>query len=142
MLRSQYSAIVAYFRRKNSVLIKNQCYDHIFAQSSCSLSKKTANFLCQNFRRKYFKNHNIGPLFSRIIWPKRANPIADCAANRFLGHPLSLEKNVHPVSCQTQLMMAKAAKPPFDLYLSKPLPPFSYSPFPLQISDGILHSKI
>jgi hypothetical protein len=32
----------------------------IFAKTSSSLSKKRQYF-CQIFRRKYFKNHNIGP---------------------------------------------------------------------------------
>jgi hypothetical protein len=42
------------FGEKIAVFLKNQCYDQFF--NSSSLSKKR-----QNFRRKYFKNHKIGP---------------------------------------------------------------------------------
>jgi hypothetical protein len=40
MLCSQLSAIFANFRHKNGVFLKNQCYDPIFANSSCNLGVK------------------------------------------------------------------------------------------------------
>jgi hypothetical protein len=45
------------FWRKNGVFLKNRCYDYNFALFSFVLSQKR-QFL---FRRKYLKNHNIGP---------------------------------------------------------------------------------
>jgi hypothetical protein len=56
MLWSQFSAIFADF----CVFLKNQCFDQIFAKSRSSLSKKRQYFR-QIFRRKYLKNHSIGP---------------------------------------------------------------------------------
>jgi leucyl aminopeptidase len=48
------------FRQKIGVFLKNQCYDPNFAKSS-SILNKNGNFLHQIFRRKYLKNHNMGP---------------------------------------------------------------------------------
>jgi hypothetical protein len=45
---------------KIGVFHKNLCYDHFFSKNGSTLSKKRQYFR-QNFRRKYFKNHNIGP---------------------------------------------------------------------------------
>jgi hypothetical protein len=36
--------IFAYFRRKNGVFLKHQCYGPIFGKTSCSLSKKRQYF--------------------------------------------------------------------------------------------------
>jgi hypothetical protein len=44
------------FSAKKGVFLKKQCYDQLFAKTSSSLMQKTPIF-----RRKYFKNHNIGP---------------------------------------------------------------------------------
>jgi hypothetical protein len=44
---------------KNGVFLKYQCYDHFF-KISFVLSQKH-QFFCKIFRRKYLKNHNIGP---------------------------------------------------------------------------------
>jgi hypothetical protein len=41
---SQFSAILGNFRRKIGVFLKNQCYDHIFVKTSCSLSKNAVFF--------------------------------------------------------------------------------------------------
>jgi hypothetical protein len=41
---------------------KNQCYDQFFAQFTSVLSQKR-QFFRWIFRRKYLKNHNIGPWF-------------------------------------------------------------------------------
>jgi hypothetical protein len=48
------------FCEKVGVFLKNQCCDNFFSDTNSSLNKKTPTF-CQNFGRKYFKNHNIGP---------------------------------------------------------------------------------
>jgi hypothetical protein len=62
ILWSQFSAIFPDFGRKFGVFLKNQCYDANFAKTSSSLTKKR-QFFRQSFRRKYFKNHNIGPWY-------------------------------------------------------------------------------
>jgi hypothetical protein len=59
MLWSQFSAIFPNFRQKIGVFLKYQCYDQLFSKFSFVLSQKRQ--FCKNFRRKYFKNHNIGP---------------------------------------------------------------------------------
>jgi hypothetical protein len=41
---------------------KNQCYDQHFASISFVLSQKR-HFFRRKIRRKYLKNHNIGPRF-------------------------------------------------------------------------------
>jgi hypothetical protein len=46
------------FGEKFGVFLKNHCYDHIFAKTSNSLSKKRQNFR-QIFRRKYFTKSPI-----------------------------------------------------------------------------------
>jgi hypothetical protein len=66
MLWSQFSAIFANFRRKNWRFLKNQCYDQNFAKFSFILSQKRL-FFRWIFRRKYFKNHNIGPRYLLAI---------------------------------------------------------------------------
>jgi hypothetical protein len=48
------------FGEKIGVFLKNQCYDQNFAYLSFVLSQKR-QFFRWIFRRKYFKNHNIGP---------------------------------------------------------------------------------
>jgi hypothetical protein len=48
------------FGKKLAFFSKNQCYDQNFAYFSFVLSQKH-QFFCRIFRRKYFKNHNIGP---------------------------------------------------------------------------------
>jgi hypothetical protein len=54
------------FGEKYCVFLKNQCYDHIFAKTRSSLSKKRQHFR-QIFRRKYCKNHNIGPRLGQCL---------------------------------------------------------------------------
>jgi hypothetical protein len=49
------------FGEKIGVFLKNQCYDQLFSKFSFVLSQKR-QFFRKNFRRKYLKNHNIGPL--------------------------------------------------------------------------------
>jgi hypothetical protein len=53
--------------KKLTFYSKNQCYDHIFCKTSCSLSKKRQYF-SWIFRRKYLKNHNIGPRSQRYAF--------------------------------------------------------------------------
>jgi hypothetical protein len=65
MLWSQFSAIFPNFRRKNGVFIKYQCYDQFLTKFSFVFSEKRQYFR-KIFRRKYFKNHNIGPWFLKI----------------------------------------------------------------------------
>jgi hypothetical protein len=48
------------FGQNIGVFLKNQCFDHFFAKTSIRLSIKR-QYLFEIFRRKYFKNHNIGP---------------------------------------------------------------------------------
>jgi hypothetical protein len=48
MLWSQFSTVFVNFRRKNWRFSKKQCYDHIFAKNSSSLSKK-ANIFAKIF---------------------------------------------------------------------------------------------
>jgi hypothetical protein len=60
--------------------LKNQCYDHIFAKTSCSLSKKR-QFFREIFWRKYFKNHNIGPCSSSWM---------DCCLHRMVKVHLNI----------------------------------------------------
>jgi hypothetical protein len=48
------------FCEKIGVFLKNQCYDQNFAYFSFVLSQKR-QFFRRIFRRKYLKNHNIGP---------------------------------------------------------------------------------
>jgi hypothetical protein len=60
-LGSQFSAIFDNFRRKKiGIFLKNQCYDKNFAYFSVVLSQER-QFARQKIRRKYLKNHNIGP---------------------------------------------------------------------------------
>jgi hypothetical protein len=51
------------FGEKIDVFLKNQCYDPILTKSRSSLGKKRQYFR-PIFRRKYFKNRNIGPRFT------------------------------------------------------------------------------
>jgi hypothetical protein len=60
MLWSQFSAIFDNFRRKNWRFSQKPMLWSIFSKFSFVLSQKR-QFFCKNFRRKYFKNHNIGP---------------------------------------------------------------------------------
>jgi hypothetical protein len=46
--------------KKIGVFLKYQCYDQLFSKFSFVLRQKRQFFL-KNFRRKYLKNHNIGP---------------------------------------------------------------------------------
>jgi hypothetical protein len=46
--------------KKLGVFPQNQCYNQILGKTCCSLSKKRQYFR-QIVRRKYFKNHSIGP---------------------------------------------------------------------------------
>jgi hypothetical protein len=48
------------FGEKIGVFLKNQCYDRNLAYFSFVLSQKR-QFFRKIFRRKYLKNHNIGP---------------------------------------------------------------------------------
>jgi hypothetical protein len=50
------------FGKKIGVFLRNQCYDQKLAYFSFVLSPKR-QFFRRIFRRKYFKNHNIGPGF-------------------------------------------------------------------------------
>jgi hypothetical protein len=52
------------FGEKIGVFLKNQCYDQIIFLISFVFSQKR-HFFRQIFRRKYLKNHNIGP---RWFW--------------------------------------------------------------------------
>jgi hypothetical protein len=65
------SASFANFLRKNSIFLKKQCYDPLFAEFSSNLRRKPqifCRFFCrfflpiflQFFWRKKLKNHNIG----------------------------------------------------------------------------------
>jgi hypothetical protein len=45
---------------KIGVFLKYQCYDQLFSKFCFVLSQKR-QFFRKNFRRKYYKNHNIGP---------------------------------------------------------------------------------
>jgi hypothetical protein len=56
MVRLQFSAIFADFRRKNGVFLKNQCY-HIFAKTSSSLIKKA--IFSPIFGENIFKNTSV-----------------------------------------------------------------------------------
>jgi hypothetical protein len=49
------------FGERNGGFLKNQCYDHNFAKTNSSLSKKR-----KIFRRKYFLNRSIGPRDSLV----------------------------------------------------------------------------
>jgi hypothetical protein len=60
MLWSQFSAIFANCLRKNGVFLKKQWYEEIFS-NVCSVLCKKCQFFRRIIRRKYFKNHNIGP---------------------------------------------------------------------------------
>jgi hypothetical protein len=57
MLWSQFSAIFANFRRKNWRFSQKNIVMNKFLQKVAAVSAKNR----QIFRRKYFKNHNIGP---------------------------------------------------------------------------------
>jgi hypothetical protein len=58
------------FGEKIGVFLKYQCYDKLFSKFSFVLSQKTPIF-----RRKYFKNHNIGPwLCSRKYLERFVDP--------------------------------------------------------------------
>jgi hypothetical protein len=48
------------FGEKFGVFLKYQCYDQLFSKFCFVLSQK-CQFFRKNFRRKYLKNHNIGP---------------------------------------------------------------------------------
>jgi hypothetical protein len=48
------------FGEKIGVFLKNLCYDQLFSKFSFVLSQKR-RFFRKMFRRKYLKNHNIGP---------------------------------------------------------------------------------
>jgi hypothetical protein len=50
------------FCKKIGVFLKNQCYDQLFSKFSFVLSQKR-RFFRWIFRRKYLKNHNIGPRY-------------------------------------------------------------------------------
>jgi hypothetical protein len=50
------------FGEKVGVFIKNQCYDQLFSKLGFVLRQKR-QFFRWIFRRKYLKNHNIGPCF-------------------------------------------------------------------------------
>jgi hypothetical protein len=54
------------FGEKIGVFLKYQCYDQLF-QNLALFGVKNANFLL-NFLAKIFKNHNIGPGFTRIFF--------------------------------------------------------------------------
>jgi hypothetical protein len=69
MLWSQFSTILAIFRRKKiGVFLINQCYDHIFEKKlAVRILNKKRQYFRRIFRRKYFfYNHNINPRFSEI----------------------------------------------------------------------------
>jgi hypothetical protein len=75
MVWSRFSAIFDNFRQKIFAFLKNQCYDSIFARFSFAMSQKRQLF-CRFFRRKYLKNHNIGP-WSETVSVSRFHSIAD-----------------------------------------------------------------
>jgi hypothetical protein len=64
MLWSQFSAIFDTFRQKNWRFSQKPMLWSIFLKNSFVLSQKRQYFRWI-FRRKYFKNHNIGPWFTR-----------------------------------------------------------------------------
>jgi hypothetical protein len=68
MLWSQFSAIFDNFRRKNWRFSQKPLLWSKFCIINFVSSQKR-QFFCWNFRRKYFKNHNIGPRVARwYIW--------------------------------------------------------------------------
>jgi hypothetical protein len=54
------------FGEKIGVFLKNQCYDQNFAYFSFVLSQQR-QFFRRKIRRKYLKNHNIGPWSGEIL---------------------------------------------------------------------------
>jgi hypothetical protein len=52
------------FGEKIGVFLKYQCYDQLFSKFSFVLSQKR-QFFRKFFRRKYLKNHNVGPEVTR-----------------------------------------------------------------------------
>jgi hypothetical protein len=81
MLWSQFSAIFDDFRQKIGGFFKNQCYDQNFALFSFILSQKRQYF-CWIFRRKYLKNHNVGPWSCPSWLNKKRELILLCDAMR------------------------------------------------------------
>jgi hypothetical protein len=57
MLWSQFSAMFAYFRQTNGVVLKNRCCDQSFTKKLSVVWVK--NVIFRHFFAKYFKNHNI-----------------------------------------------------------------------------------
>jgi hypothetical protein len=49
------------FSEKNGVFLKNKCYDQLFAKKLAVILAKRRKFFRHIFRRKYLKNHNLGP---------------------------------------------------------------------------------
>jgi hypothetical protein len=89
MLWSQFSAIFDNFRRtklaffsKTNVMIK-------ILHNLALFWVKNANFFCWNFRRKYLKNHNIGP------WPDS------------MSQPLCSQRRRHHYVCRHRIAKAR-----------------------------------
>jgi hypothetical protein len=69
MLWSQFSPILG---EKIDVYLKNLCYDDIFAKTSGTLFEQKNQYFREILRRKYFKNHNIGPWSRRqCLWIRK-----------------------------------------------------------------------
>jgi hypothetical protein len=78
------------FGEKNGIFLKNQCYDPNFAEFSFVLSQKR-QFFADSFRRKYFKNHNIGPRYSFARWIG-PNDFVNCTREQRLASRYAMEK--------------------------------------------------
>jgi hypothetical protein len=62
--------MITIFGKKIGVFLKYQCYDQLL-QNLALFWVKNANFFRKNFRRKYFKNNNIGPWSELTPSPKK-----------------------------------------------------------------------
>jgi hypothetical protein len=58
------------FGEKIGVFLKNQCYDQFFFKKLAVVCAKKAIF-ANFFRRKYYKNHNIGPRETKKVLPEK-----------------------------------------------------------------------
>jgi hypothetical protein len=65
--RSGVDVMITIFGEKIGVFLKNHCYDQFFFKKLALFCVKNANFFRRIFRRKYLKNHNIGPCLERKI---------------------------------------------------------------------------
>jgi hypothetical protein len=88
MLCSQFSAIFDNFRRKNWRFSQKPMLWSNFCIFSFILSQK-CQFFRWIFRRKYLKNHNIGPWFTNFLAeearPQFCRPTISCNPNLVVG---------------------------------------------------------